>query len=69
MEVARSKGQMLRRRELDKSLREPQAGCGNDKTPLDLRARIQKQEKYVIELQRDLQRAEEELVRLRNEKP
>lgn len=69
MDVARSKGQMLRRRELEQTFRALQSRCGDGSAQDDHRARVVRQENEVLQRRLELDRAEEELRRLRAERP
>jgi len=65
MELARSKGQMLRRRQLAESLVAVQARCENLSPQQRRAADIEKLEAEIRELRKDLDHAEEELRKMK----
>lgn len=65
MELARSNGQMLRRRQLAESLTALQARCSASVTPPVRARRIEALQKEITELHKALDQAEEELRKLR----
>jgi septal ring factor EnvC (AmiA/AmiB activator) len=66
MELARSKGQMLHRRQLAETLAVVQARCENLSPAQRRAANIEKLEREIRELRKDLDHAEEELRKLRS---
>ncbi|QIL80993.1 DUF1090 domain-containing protein [Diaphorobacter sp. HDW4A] len=60
IEHAKAKGQASRVRGLEKALRETQLHCSDAKLEKEHAARIEKQEKKVVERQRDLDKAREQ---------
>ncbi|MFH0129496.1 DUF1090 family protein [Variovorax sp. VaC1] len=67
MDLARSRGQMLRRRQLAEALSALQARC--NATAPSKAARIEKLEQEIKTLRSELERAEEQLRSLKNESP
>ena len=65
MDLARSKGQMLRRRQLAETLVAVQARCENLSPERRRAANIEKLEGEIRELRKDLDHAEEELRKLK----
>lgn len=66
---ARARGRMLLRRELDKQLAALQARCNASPAQASRAARIERLEQEVEALRAELERAEEQLRRLRNTSP
>jgi chaperonin cofactor prefoldin len=69
MELARSKGQMLRRRQLAEALATLQARCETLAPEQSRAANIESLEKEIRELRKELDHAEEQLRRLKSEAP
>lgn len=68
MQAARSRGQMLRRRQLQESLDALRAHCDEIASQETHEARVMRQKNVVLQLRLDLDRAEEELRRIVAEK-
>lgn len=68
MRAARSRGQMLRRRQLEESLHALQTRCEEVASLQTHEGRVMRQKNVVLQLRLDLDRAEEELRRLMAEK-
>ena len=69
MELARSRGQMLRRRQLAEALGALQARCQAIAPARSRETRIEKLEQEIRALRSELDRAEEQLRSLKNESP
>lgn len=69
MDLARSRGQMLRRRQLADALSALQARCKTVAPATSREARIEKLEQEIRTLRAELERAEEQLRSLKNESP
>lgn len=69
MRAARSRGQMLRRRQLEESLHALQSRCEEVASKDTHEARVMRQKYVVLQRQLDLDRAEEQLRQLLSEKP
>jgi chaperonin cofactor prefoldin len=69
MELARSKGQMLRRRQLAEALATLQARCETLAPEQSRAANIESLEKEIRELRKELDHAEEQLRKLKSEAP
>lgn len=69
MDLARSRGQMLRRRQLAETLAALQTRCHGAEPQQSRAARIDKLEHEIRTLRSELERAEEQLRDLRNERP
>jgi hypothetical protein len=69
IDLARSKGQMLRRRQLAEALAALQTRCETSAPAQGRAARIERLEKEIRELQLELHRAEEQLRDLKSEAP
>jgi len=69
MELARSRGQMLRRRQLAEALSALQARCRTMAPATSREARIEKLEQEIRTLRLELERAEEQLRSLKTESP
>lgn len=69
MDLARSRGQMLRRRELADALGGLQAQCKSSAAPQSRQARIERLEQDIRLLRSELDHAEAQLRSLRNEAP
>ena len=69
MELARSKGQMLRRRQLAEALAALQARCENFAPALNRAEGIEQLEEKIRELREALEHAEEQLQKLKSEAP
>lgn len=69
MDLARSRGQMLRRRQLAEALSALQARCKTVAPAKSREARIEKLEQEIRTLRSELDRAEEQLRSLKNESP
>ena len=67
IELARSKGQMLRRRQLAEALAALQARCETGSPAQGHSARIERLEQEIRELRKELDHAEEQLRKLRSE--
>lgn len=67
MAVARSKGQMLRRRQLAEALAALQARCGTLAPEESRAANIERLEQEIRELRKELDHAEEQLRKLKSE--
>ncbi len=67
MELARSKGQMLRRRQLSEALAALQARCETLSPEQSRAANIERLEQEIRELRKDLDHAEEQLRKLKSE--
>ena len=65
MDVARSRGRMLQRRQLAEQLLAVQARCGTLPQAQSIELQIESLQKEVLELRKELDRAEVELRRLR----
>ena len=68
MRAARSRGQMLRRRQIEENLHALQARCAEIAAKDTQEARVMRQKNAVMQLRIDLDRAEEELRKLIAEK-
>lgn len=69
MEVARSKGQMVRRQRLETELRKLNSDCEEEGEPQTHRERIVRQQKIVSDLERELSDAKEALRLLQPQTP
>jgi predicted nucleic acid-binding Zn-ribbon protein len=69
MDLARSRGQMLRRRQLAETLAALRTRCHGSETRQSRAARIDKLEQEIRTLRSELERAEDQLRDLRNERP
>ena len=69
MDLARANGQMLRRRQLSEELGALQARCETLAPEQRRAANIERLEKEIRELQKELDHAEEQLRRLKHESP
>ena len=69
MRAARSRGQMLRRRQLEDNLHALQARCDEIASKDTHEGRVMRQKNAVLQLRIDLDRAEEDLRHLLAEKP
>lgn len=69
MDIARAKGQMLRRRQLTEALAAVQARCQTLAPEQRRAANIERLEKEIRELRTELDHAEEQLRRLKHEAP
>lgn len=69
MDLARSRGQMLRRRELADALSALQASCKTPVVPQSRQARIERLEQDIRLLRSELDQAEAQLRSLRSESP
>jgi TolA-binding protein len=69
MDLARSRGQMLRRRQLAETLAALRTRCHGSETPQSRAARIDKLEQEIRALRSELERAEDQLRDLRNQRP
>ena len=69
MDLARSRGQMLRRRQLAESLAALRARCHPSDPSLTRAARIEKLEHDIRQLRAELEHAEEQLRELKSERP
>ena len=69
MELAHSKGQMLRRRQLAEALAALQARCENLAPAQSRAAKIERLDQEIRELREALARAEEQLQKLKSEAP
>ena len=69
MELAQSKGQMLRRRQLAEALTALQARCENAAPAQSRAAKIERLDQEIRELREALARAEEQLHKLKSEAP
>lgn len=69
MELARSRGQMLRRRQLGEALSALQTRCKTLAPPQNRAARIEKLEQEIRTLRSELDRAEEQLRHVKSESP
>ena len=67
MDLARANGQMLRRRQLAEALAEVQARCETLAPELERGANIERLEKEIRELRKELDHAEEQLRKLKRE--
>lgn len=69
MDLARSRGQMLRRRQLAETLAALRTRCHGSETRQSRAARIDKLEQEIRALRAELERAEDQLRDLRNQRP
>jgi hypothetical protein len=69
MDLARSRGQMLRRRQLAETLAALRTRCQGAETPQSRAARIGKLEHDIRLLRAELEHAEEQLRELKNQRP
>ncbi|WPH22576.1 DUF1090 family protein [Variovorax paradoxus] len=69
MDLARSRGQMLRRRQLAEKLDALRARCLSSESPQSRAARIDKLERDIRALRAELEHAEAQLRELKNERP
>jgi TolA-binding protein len=69
MDLARSRGQMLRRRQLAETLAALRTRCQGPETQQSRAARIDKLEQEIRALRSELERAEDHLRELRNARP
>lgn len=69
MDLARSRGQMLRRRQLAENLDALRARCLSSEPPQSRAARIDKLEHDIRALRAELEHAEAQLRELKNERP
>jgi TolA-binding protein len=69
MDLARSRGQMLRRRQLAETLAALRTRCHASETQQSRAARIGKLEQEIRTLRSELERAEDQLRDLRNQRP
>ncbi|WP_230682849.1 DUF1090 family protein [Variovorax paradoxus] len=69
MDLARSRGQMLRRRQLAENLDALRARCLSSESPQSRAARIDKLEHDIRALRAELEHAEAQLRELKNERP
>jgi chromosome segregation ATPase len=69
MDLARSRGQMLRRRQLAEKLDALRARCLSSESPQSRAARIDKLERDIRALRAELEHAETQLRELKNERP
>lgn len=69
MDLARSRGQMLRRRQLAEKLDALRARCLSSEPPQSRAARIDKLERDIRALRAELEHAETQLRELKNERP
>lgn len=69
MDLARSRGQMLRRRQLAETLAALRTRCHGSEPQQSRAARIDKLEQEIRALRSELERAEDQLRDLRNQRP
>jgi TolA-binding protein len=69
MDLARSRGQMLRRRQLAETLAALRTRCHGSEAQQSRAARIDKLEQEIRALRSELERAEDQLRDLRNQRP